>query len=124
MRSESLPQAVNARAAADALGCDPQALWLDLFPTMRPPRGLEIRTHTTPLYTSMFRADDTLIANPHLYGAPASDNPPRPKRPTTAVIWRSGGVVPLWHCDILGLNVAAAQSFRLDCIRCGSVAAD
>ena len=33
--------------------------------------GLEIRTHTTPLYTSMFRADDTLIANPHLYGAPA-----------------------------------------------------
>jgi hypothetical protein len=37
--------------------------------------GLEIRTHTTPLYTSMFRADDTLIANPHLYGAPASDNP-------------------------------------------------
>jgi hypothetical protein len=37
--------------------------------------GLEIRTHATPLYTSMFRADDTLIANPHLYGAPASDNP-------------------------------------------------
>lgn len=37
--------------------------------------GLELRTHTTPLYTSMFRADDTLIANPHLYGAPASDNP-------------------------------------------------
>ena len=37
--------------------------------------GLEIRTHTTQLYTSMFRADDTLIANPHLYGAPASDNP-------------------------------------------------
>ena len=37
--------------------------------------GLEIRAHATPLYTSMFRADDTLIANPHLYGAPASDNP-------------------------------------------------
>jgi transcriptional regulator with XRE-family HTH domain len=180
VRGESLPQAVNARATADTLGCDPQDLWPDLFPTMRPPgtgtvavsvygsradvpvmvwtelfggaveqidilvyggtflfdgvprfcdmltaasergvvirfivgdpdsdavaqRGaeeqigsslaarcqmtvarlqflvgaaaLEIRTHATPLYTSMFRADDTLIANPHLYGAPASDNP-------------------------------------------------
>jgi hypothetical protein len=37
--------------------------------------GLEVRTHATPLYTSMFRADNTLIANPHLYGVPASDNP-------------------------------------------------
>ena len=38
----------------------------------------------------MFRDDDTLIANPHLYGAPASDNPalpslsPRPGRRPTA----------------------------------------
>jgi hypothetical protein len=38
----------------------------------------------------MFRDDDTLIANPHLYGAPASDNPALPslspgpgRRPTT-----------------------------------------
>jgi lambda repressor-like predicted transcriptional regulator len=180
VRGQSLPQAVNARATADALGCDPQVLWPDLFPTMRPPGtgtvavsvygsradvpvtvwtqlfggavehidilvyggtflfdvvpkfcdmlttatergvvirfivgdpdcaavaqrgaeeqigsslaarcqmtlarleslvdapGLEIRTHATPLYTSMFRADDRIIANPHLYGAPASDNP-------------------------------------------------
>ena len=37
VRGESLPQAANARAAADALGCDPQALWPDVFPTMRPP---------------------------------------------------------------------------------------
>jgi transcriptional regulator with XRE-family HTH domain len=37
VRGESLPQAVNARATADALGCDPQALWPDMFPTMRPP---------------------------------------------------------------------------------------
>lgn len=182
VRGESLPpQAVNARATADALGCDPQTLWPDIFPTLRPPGtgtvavsvyrsradvpvavwtqlfggaaeqidilvyggtflfdgiprfcstlavaaergvairfivgdpdcaavsqrgeeetigsvlaarcqitlarlasladappGLEVRTHATPLYTSMFRADNTLIANPHLYGAPASDNP-------------------------------------------------
>jgi lambda repressor-like predicted transcriptional regulator len=37
VRGESLPQAVNARATADALGCDPQALWPDMFPTMQPP---------------------------------------------------------------------------------------
>ena len=51
--------------------------------------GLEIRTHTTPLYTSMFRADDTLIANPHLYGAPASDNP--------AIVIRRDDAPELWH---------------------------
>lgn len=51
--------------------------------------GLQIRTHTTPLYTSMFRADDTLIANPHLYGAPASDNP--------AIVIRCNDAPELWH---------------------------
>ena len=51
--------------------------------------GLEIRTHTTPLYTSMFRADDTLIANPHLYGAPASDNP--------AIVIKREAAPELWH---------------------------
>jgi transcriptional regulator with XRE-family HTH domain len=193
VRGESLPQAINARATADALGCDPQALWPDMFPTMRPPgtgtvavsvygsradvpvtvwaqlfdsaveqidilvyggtflfdgvprlqdahyscrtgsrypvhrwrpgvrrgnatrrggrdrvslaarcqmtltrlqslvdcAGLEVRTHATPLYTSIFRADDTLIANPHLYGAPASDNPAIfIRRDDAAELWR------------------------------------
>jgi transcriptional regulator with XRE-family HTH domain len=37
--------------------------------------GLEIRTHRTTLYASIFRTDDELIANHHIYGAPASDNP-------------------------------------------------
>lgn len=37
--------------------------------------GLDIRTHRTTLYASLFRADDTLIANHHIYGSPASDNP-------------------------------------------------
>jgi transcriptional regulator with XRE-family HTH domain len=201
VRGESLPQAVNARAAADALGCDPQALWPDLFPIMRPPgtgtvavsvygsradvpvtvwtelfggaleaidilvyggtflfdgvprfrklltaatergvavrfiigdpdsdavaqrgeqeeigsnlagrcrmtlarlqpisgiAGLEIRTHATPLYTSMFRADDTLIANPHLYGAPASDNP--------ALVIRRDDAPELWHDHLLAFQ--------------------
>jgi hypothetical protein len=51
--------------------------------------GLEIRTHTTPLYASMFRADDTLIANPHLYGAPASDNP--------AIVIKRDDAPDLWN---------------------------
>lgn len=51
--------------------------------------AMEIRTHTTPLYTSMFRADDTLIANPHLYGAPASDNP--------AIVIKRDDAPDLWN---------------------------
>lgn len=58
--------------------------------------GLEIRSHTTPLYTSMFRADGTLIANPHLYGAPASDNP-------TLVI-RADDAPELWHDHLLAFQ--------------------
>jgi hypothetical protein len=37
----------------------------------------------------MFRVDDTLIANPHLYGAPASDNP--------AIFIRRGDAPELWR---------------------------
>lgn len=37
--------------------------------------GVEIRTHATPLYVSMFAADDLLYANHHVLGSPAGDNP-------------------------------------------------
>ncbi|MFJ4409541.1 XRE family transcriptional regulator [Streptomyces sp. NPDC088910] len=37
--------------------------------------GCEVRVHDTTLYTSLFRYDDTLLANPHIYGQPASANP-------------------------------------------------
>ena len=37
--------------------------------------GVEIRTHSTPLYVSMFFMDDTLYANHHILGSPAGDNP-------------------------------------------------
>ncbi|MFF6955671.1 XRE family transcriptional regulator [Streptomyces sp. NPDC008317] len=37
--------------------------------------GCEVRLHDTTLYTSLFRYDDTLLANPHIYGHPASANP-------------------------------------------------
>ena len=37
--------------------------------------GCEVRLHDSTLYSSLFRYDDTLLANPHIYGQPASANP-------------------------------------------------
>jgi hypothetical protein len=37
--------------------------------------GLHIRTHDTTLYTSIFRVDDTMIVNFHIYGSPGRNNP-------------------------------------------------
>ncbi|GIE86811.1 hypothetical protein Are01nite_32910 [Actinoplanes regularis] len=34
-----------------------------------------IRLHDTTLYSSLFRYDDNLLVNPHIYGQPASANP-------------------------------------------------
>lgn len=37
--------------------------------------GLAARKHDTTLYASLFRFDETLLANPHTYGAAASQSP-------------------------------------------------
>jgi hypothetical protein len=37
--------------------------------------GVELRLHDTTLYASIFRADETLLVNTHVYGAPAAHNP-------------------------------------------------
>jgi hypothetical protein len=37
--------------------------------------GLEIRQHTSILYNSLYRFDDQLLVNMHVYGAPAPHNP-------------------------------------------------
>lgn len=37
--------------------------------------GVELRHHRTILYNSIFRADDRLLANPHIYGTPAAAAP-------------------------------------------------
>lgn len=37
--------------------------------------GLDVRTHETTLYTSVFRVDDDMIINFHIYGSPGRDNP-------------------------------------------------
>lgn len=37
--------------------------------------GIEVRLHSTTLYASMYRADDTLLANTHVFGSAAADSP-------------------------------------------------
>lgn len=37
--------------------------------------GLDVRTHETTLYTSIFRVDNQMIINFHIYGSPGRDNP-------------------------------------------------
>lgn len=37
--------------------------------------GLHVRTHDSTLYTSIFRVDETMIVNFHIYGSPGRNNP-------------------------------------------------
>ena len=37
--------------------------------------GVEVRPHRTILYNSIFRADEAVLANPHIYGTPAAAAP-------------------------------------------------
>ncbi|AZK95017.1 MULTISPECIES: helix-turn-helix domain-containing protein [Streptomyces] len=49
--------------------------------------GCEVRLHDTTLYTSIFRYDDHLMANPHIWGLPASANPLLQLRRTPGGEW-------------------------------------
>lgn len=46
--------------------------------------SVELRLHGTILYTSIFRADGELLANPHIYGTPAAAAPVLQVRRSTA----------------------------------------
>lgn len=37
--------------------------------------GIEVRTHDTVLYNSIYRFDDVMLVNPHVYGKPAAHAP-------------------------------------------------
>jgi hypothetical protein len=37
--------------------------------------GVELRWHATTLYNPIYRCDDNMLVNAHVYGAPASQNP-------------------------------------------------
>lgn len=58
----------------DLLGARCRLSWGYLAPILRTP-GLEARQHGTTLYNSIFRFDNTLLANAHTIGAPASHSP-------------------------------------------------
>ncbi|MGI8330375.1 XRE family transcriptional regulator [Actinomadura scrupuli] len=48
---------------------------LTFYQKLRTIEGIEIRLHQTPLYASIYRADDELLVNPHVYGIPAAQSP-------------------------------------------------
>ncbi|MGW2468052.1 XRE family transcriptional regulator [Streptomyces bauhiniae] len=49
--------------------------------------GCEVRLHDTTLYNSIFRYDDHLMVNPHIWGQPASANPLLQLRNTDGGEW-------------------------------------
>lgn len=70
--------AVRLRGSEEGIG---QALaarchltWTYFAPLLELP-GVDGRKHGATVYHSIFRFDDTLLANAHVYGAPASQNP-------------------------------------------------
>lgn len=48
---------------------------LVLYRTLRGMDGVEFRTHRTVLYNSIYRADDQIMVNAHVYGVPAAYAP-------------------------------------------------
>jgi hypothetical protein len=48
---------------------------LVLYEALADVAGVEIRLHDTVLYSSIYRADDEVIVNPHVYAAPAAHAP-------------------------------------------------
>lgn len=46
-----------------------------LYRPLRNVAGIEFRTHRTILYNSIYRADDQLMVNTHIYGFPAAQAP-------------------------------------------------
>ncbi|MFE3182779.1 XRE family transcriptional regulator [Streptomyces violascens] len=71
-------QAVAVRGREEGIGDTLAAkirASLTYYRPLLPQAGCEVRLHDTTLYTSLFRYDDTLLVNPHVYGQPASANP-------------------------------------------------
>jgi transcriptional regulator with XRE-family HTH domain len=48
---------------------------LTYYRPLLPEDSCEVRLHETTLYNSLFRYDDDLLVNPHIFGQPASANP-------------------------------------------------
>ncbi|GIH28495.1 transcriptional regulator [Acrocarpospora phusangensis] len=48
---------------------------ITLYQPLRGLAGIEFRFHRTVLYNSIYRADEQLLVNAHIYGTPAADAP-------------------------------------------------
>lgn len=46
-----------------------------LYRALRETEGVQFRLHSTVLYNSLYRADNELLVNPHVYGVPAAQAP-------------------------------------------------
>jgi transcriptional regulator with XRE-family HTH domain len=60
---------------------------LTYYRPLLPEEGCEVRLHDTTLYSSLFRYDDDLLVNPHIFGQPASANPLLHLKRTDASGW-------------------------------------
>ena len=71
--------AVTQRSIDEGIGEHTIAAKIDqavaFFSSLAEAPGIEIRTHGTVLYNSIYRFDDDMIVNPHVYGKVASHAP-------------------------------------------------
>lgn len=70
--------AVALRAEEEAMGTTLAArvaLAVGYFREAVGTPGLEVRLHDTTLYASIYRADDVVLVNTHVYGSPAGQSP-------------------------------------------------
>lgn len=72
--SEALRQRGEEEGIGDDLAARARLSMKYLLPATRTP-GVELRQHSTILYNSIYRFDDDLLVNPHVFGAPAGQNP-------------------------------------------------
>ncbi|GLY30450.1 helix-turn-helix domain-containing protein [Kineosporia sp. NBRC 101731] len=71
-------QAVRLRGEEEGIGESLAAkirASLTYYRTLVGRPGCEVHLHDTTLYNSLFRYDDQLLVNPHIWGQPASANP-------------------------------------------------
>ncbi|MFG2909897.1 XRE family transcriptional regulator [Kitasatospora sp. NPDC048286] len=60
---------------------------LTYYRALLPEERCAVRLHDTTLYSSLFRYDDNLLVNPHIFGQPASANPLLHLRQADATGW-------------------------------------
>jgi hypothetical protein len=71
--------AVIQRSTDEGIGPETISAKIDhalaYFRELRDTAGLEVRTHGTVLYNSIYRFDEQMIVNPHVYGKMAAHAP-------------------------------------------------